>query len=297
VAVRAAPSVRYLARKLGVDLAQVPGTGPSGRILVEDLATHVKPRIESGKSSKAEEHPEYGTPGTRIKFQGVRRKIAEHLVMATRTIPHYSYIDECDVTDLVRLRESLRETYSQAGFRLTFVAFYVKAAAAALQDVPMVNSMLDDAKGEIVLHAQYHIGVAASTPSGLIVPVIHDADKKDLAHIAAEVETLSSAARAGKARLEDLRGGTFTRTAIGNVGGIISTPVINFPEVAILGIGKIVKRPVYDSAGNLQPRDMVYLSFSFDHRIVDGAVGAAFGNAVRRRLENPALLLLPDKLI
>lgn len=290
VSVRAAPSVRLLARKLGVDLAHVRGSGPGGRVLVEDLSAQVKPAAER---KPAEPRSDYGTPGTRVKLQGVRRKIAEHLVHAKHTAPHYSYVDECDVTDLVRLRESLKELFAQAGAKLTYLAFVVKAVAAALKEVPVVNASLDDATGEIVLHDRYHVGVAVATPQGLLVPVVRDVDKKDLTQLAREIERLGDEARSGKAKRDDLRGGTFTVTSIGNVGGLFSTPVLNHPEVGILGIGKIVKRPVFDAAGNVKPADLLYLSFSFDHRVVDGAVGAAFGNAVIRRLQNPALLLLP----
>jgi pyruvate dehydrogenase E2 component (dihydrolipoamide acetyltransferase)/2-oxoisovalerate dehydrogenase E2 component (dihydrolipoyl transacylase) len=292
--VRAAPSVRYLARKLGVDLARVRGSGPGGRILLDDLPARVL--APAAEPPADEVRLDYGTPGTRIKLHGVRRKIAEHMVLAKRTIPHYSYVDECDVTELVRLRDSLRDTFAQAGAKLTYLAFFVKAVVAALREVPIVNASLDDEAGEIVLHAHYHIGIAVSTPSGLIVPVIHDADQKDLAQIARDIDRLSTAARAGKIRLEDLRGGTFTITSIGGVGGLISTPVINHPEVAILGVGKVVKRPVFDSAGKVCAADLIYLSFSCDHRVLDGAVAAAFGNAIIRRLQNPALLLLPEKL-
>jgi pyruvate dehydrogenase E2 component (dihydrolipoamide acetyltransferase)/2-oxoisovalerate dehydrogenase E2 component (dihydrolipoyl transacylase) len=147
-----------------------------------------------------------------------------------------------------------------------------------------------------VLHDRYHIGIAVATPNGLIVPVIRDADRKDLAEIAREAERLSADARAGKTRLEDLRGGTFSITSIGNLGGLFSTPVINHPEVAILGIGKIVKRPVYDAAGAIRPADLVYVSLSFDHRVLDGDVGTAFGNALLRQLSQPATLVLPDQL-
>jgi pyruvate dehydrogenase E2 component (dihydrolipoamide acetyltransferase)/2-oxoisovalerate dehydrogenase E2 component (dihydrolipoyl transacylase) len=296
VTIKAAPSVRQLARKLGLDLAQVRGTGPQGRILIDDLTAHVKAAMTREERPAAPPPPDYGTPGTRIKLIGLRRKIAEHMVLSKRTIPHYSYVDECDVTDLVRMRESLRETFAQAGVKLTYLAFLVRAAVAALKEVPIANSSLDEAAGEIVLHDRYHIGVAVATPGGLIVPVVRDADRKDLVQIAREIERLSSEARTGKTRLEDLRGSTFTITSIGGIGGLISTPVINHPEVAILGIGKVVKRPVYDPAGNLRPADLVYLSFSFDHRVLDGAVGAAFANALIRRLQNPATLLLSEKL-
>jgi pyruvate dehydrogenase E2 component (dihydrolipoamide acetyltransferase)/2-oxoisovalerate dehydrogenase E2 component (dihydrolipoyl transacylase) len=292
-AVKAAPSIRQLARKLGVDLTTVRGSGPGGRILLDDLSPFLKRGLETATPPPAPIQ-DFGRPGTHIKLQGVRRKIAEHMVLAKRTIPHYSYMDECEVTELVRLRDNLRLQFEQAGTRLSYLAFFVKAVVGALKDVPIVNSSLDEAAGEIVLHDHYHIGIAVATSNGLIVPVIHDADRKDLFQLAGEIERLSSETRSGKIRLEDLRGGTFTITSIGNVGGLISTPVINHPEVAILGIGKIVKRPAYEPSGNLRPADMLYLSFSFDHRVVDGAVGAAFGNAISRRLQNPALLLLQE---
>jgi pyruvate dehydrogenase E2 component (dihydrolipoamide acetyltransferase)/2-oxoisovalerate dehydrogenase E2 component (dihydrolipoyl transacylase) len=297
--VKAAPSVRYMARKLGIDLGQLRGSGPEGRVLIEDLSSALQVAApQPGASSPAaqpEARPDYGRPGMRLKVQGLRRKIAEHMVLAKRTIPHYSYVDECDVTELVQLRQGMRDHVATSGLKLTYLPFFVKAAARALREIPLVNSSLDETVGEIVLHDHYHIGIAVATPAGLIVPVIKDADRKDLIEIAHEADRLSTAARAGKARLEDLRGGTFTITSIGGVGGLISTPVINHPETAILGIGKIVKRPVYDAAGMLRPADLVYLSFSFDHRVIDGAVGAAFGNALIRELAHPVVLLLPEK--
>jgi 2-oxoisovalerate dehydrogenase E2 component (dihydrolipoyl transacylase) len=292
--VKAAPSVRYLARKLGIDLQNVGGSGPEGRILIEDLTPLVQSAAPNAKRHAAQ--VDYGTPGARIKLQGLRRKIAERMARSMQTIPHYSYVDECDVTDLVRLRESLKEPFAQAGVKLTYLAFVVKAVAGALKDVPLVNASLDESGGEIVLHDHYHIGVAVATPAGLIVPVVHDVDKKDLGQIAREIDSISTDARANKIQLDSLRGGTFTVTSIGNIGGLFSTPIINPPEVGILGIGKIVKRPVFDAAGIVKPADLLYLSFSFDHRVLDGAVGAAFGNAVLRRLQNPAVLLLPETL-
>ena len=296
--IKAAPSVRYLARKLGINLSQVRGTGPGGRILLDDLSNRLREAGPDGSArpAPAEPRPDYGRPGTRVKLQGVRRKIAEHMVLAKRTIPHYSYVDECDVTELVRVREGLRETYARAGVKLTYLAFIVKAVVKALQEVPVVNASLDEQAGEIVLHDRYHIGIAVATPTGLLVPVVRDADRKSLADVAREIERLSQEARTGRARLEDLRGGTFTVTSIGGIGGLISTPIINHPEVGILGVGKVVKRPVYDDAGNLRPADVVYLSFSFDHRVLDGAIGAVFGNAVIRHLQNPLPLVVPEPL-
>jgi pyruvate dehydrogenase E2 component (dihydrolipoamide acetyltransferase)/2-oxoisovalerate dehydrogenase E2 component (dihydrolipoyl transacylase) len=288
--VKAAPSVRLMARKLGIDLTTIHGSGPQGRIVVGDLTTQM-PTPTGERTKPAEPRPDYGTPGTRIKLQGLRRRIADHLVLAKRTIPHYSYVDECDVTELVHLREAFKEPYAQRGVRLTYLAFFVKAVVGALKEVPLVNASLDEAGGEIVLHDRYHIGVAVATPGGLIVPVVHDADRKDIAATARDIERLTNDARTGKSKREDLRDGTFTVTSVGNIGGLISTPIINHPEVGILGVGKVVKRPVYNATGQIRPADIVYLSFSFDHRVVDGAVGAAFGNAVVRRLQKPAEML------
>ncbi len=290
VSVKAAPSVRYLARKLGLDLSGISGSGPDGRILLDDVTTRLT-RQTPDEPRPAKRPPDFGKPGTRIKLQGLRRKIAEHMVLATQTIPHYSYVEECEVTELVRLRESLRESFAAAGVKLTYLPFFIKAVAAALKEVPIVNASLVEADSEIVLHDRYHIGIAVSTPSGLIVPVIRDADQKDLATLAREIERLSNDARNGKAKLDDLRGGTFTITSVGNLGGLFSTPVINHPEVGILGLGKIVRRPVFDDAGQVRPADLIYLSLSFDHRVVDGAVGATFTNAILRTMRNPAALL------
>jgi 2-oxoisovalerate dehydrogenase E2 component (dihydrolipoyl transacylase) len=295
--VKAAPSVRQLARKLGVDLTALRGSGPEGRVLVEDLAPAVRrPSEDAPDAPPGRRPPDYGKPGTRVKLHGLRRIIAERLAEAKRTIPDYSYVDECDVTDLVKLRESLRPVYARAGVKLTYLAFFVKAAAAALKEVPLVNASLDEAAGEIVLHDRYDVGVAVATPAGLIVPVVREADKKDLGTIAREIERFGNAARAGRAKRDDLRGGTFTVTSVGNLGGLITTPIINPPEVGIMGVGKVVKRPVFDAAGQLRPADVVYFSFTFDHRVVDGAVGAAFANAVIDRVRNPAALLLPENL-
>lgn len=295
----AAPSVRMFARKLGVDLARVRGTGPGGRILIDDITPYLKPRggvadkpVATGTDTS---NLDFGVAGTRQKLLGLRRRIAEHMVAAKKHIPHYSYIDECDLTDLVRLRGQLRDPLAKAGVKLTYLAFFVKAAARALKDIPIVNSTFDEPAGEVVLHDRYHIGVAVAAPNGLIVPVVKEADRKDVMTIAAEIERLGNDAKAGKSKIDDLKGSTFTVTSVGGIGGLMSTPIINHPEVGIMGVGKVVKRPVYDAHGDLKPADIVYLSFSFDHRVVDGAVGAAFGNAVLRYLQSPALLLLPEK--
>lgn len=291
--VKAAPSVRLLARQLGIDLNQIAGSGPGGRVLVEDLKGNIAP--PEGRPPAARLKPDYGKPGTRIKLQGLRRLIAENMVRSKQTIPHYGYVDECDVTDLVRLREMLKKATSARGIKLTYLAFVVKATALALKEVPIVNAILDDKAEEIILHDRYHIGIAVAAPQGLIVPVVRDADRKSVFDIARDIERLSDEARTGKARRDDLLGATFTVTSIGSIGGLFSTPVINPPQVGILGIGKIVRRPVFDDAGNVRPADLMYLSFSFDHRVVDGAVGAAFGNVIIDQLRQAASLLVADQ--
>lgn len=292
----AAPSVRHMARRLGIDLRQVTGSGPGGRILIEDLGRNMpaadraetQPRVDP----LAELRPALGQAGTRIALRGVRRAIAERMVHAKHTAPHYSYVDECDVTEMVRLRTGLKEALGQQGIRLTYLAFAVHAVSRALVEVPIVNASLDDEREEIILHAERHIGVAVATPQGLIVPVIRNADRLSLGEIAAEVQRLSEKARQGKCDREELLGGTFTVTSIGNIGGLISTPILNHPQVGILGLGKVVRRPMYDAAGQIVPADMLYLSYSFDHRVVDGAIGAVFGNEVSRRLKNAAAMLV-----
>jgi pyruvate dehydrogenase E2 component (dihydrolipoamide acetyltransferase)/2-oxoisovalerate dehydrogenase E2 component (dihydrolipoyl transacylase) len=290
--IKAAPSVRYMARKLGIDLGRIRGTGPEGRIVIDDLAGQMPKIGRETETAPAEPRADYGKPGTRVKLTGLRRKVAEHMVVAMRTIPHYTYIDECEVTDLIRLREQLKEPFAHQGAKLTYLAFFVKAVVVALKEVPIVNSTLDEAANEIVLHKRWNIGIAVAAPGGLIVPVIHDADKKNLLDIARDIDRLSTDAKSGHAKLEDLRGGTFTITSIGGIGGLIATPVINHPEVGILGLGKVIKRPVYDANGNVRPADLIYLSLSLDHRVVDGAVGAAFANVIIRQLQNPAALLM-----
>ncbi len=290
-AVKAAPSVRLMARKLGIELASVHGSGPAGRILIDDLAAHVAAPVAHASGSP-QVPADFGKPGTRVKFTGLRRKIAEHMVKSKHAIPHYTYIDECDVTDLVKVRESLKEPFVKKGVKLTYLAFFVKAVAAALKEVPIANASLDEEAGEIVLHDHFHIGIAVATTGGLILPVVHDAEKMSLLDVAKDIERVSADARQGKSQLDDLRGGTFSITSIGNLGGLFATPIIPHPQVGILGVGKIVKRPVYDEHGQIKPADMLYLSLSFDHRVLDGAVGAALGNAIIRQLQNPAALLV-----
>jgi pyruvate dehydrogenase E2 component (dihydrolipoamide acetyltransferase)/2-oxoisovalerate dehydrogenase E2 component (dihydrolipoyl transacylase) len=286
-----------LARKLGVDLSRLQGSGPNGRILVDDVTTvYEQSRAAAVARPSQRTHTplfDLGRPGTRVKLAGLRRLTAERMTLSAQTIPQATYVEETNVTDLVRLRESLKPTLEQRGSRLTYLPFMVKAVALALREVPIVNASLEDASREIVLHDHYHIGVAVATPNGLIVPVVKDADQLDLLGIASEIERLSTDARAGKSSRDDLQGATFTITSVGNFGGILSTPMVNPPEAAILGIGRIVRRPVFDDRGQVVPADLVHLSLTFDHRLLDGAVAAVFVNAIVSHLRAPAALLLP----
>lgn len=305
---KAAPAVRRRARQLEIDLTCVNGTGPGGRIVMEDLTAFVENPSQGGPSGAsaatagvATRSPQTKTttddkgpqPGSRIPLIGLRKKIAEHMVRSKTEIPHYSFVDECDVTDLVRIRERLKPEMAKDDVKLTYLAFVVKATAEALREFPLINASLDAEQNEIVLHDHYHIGVATATPKGLVVPVIKNADQLGLKQIAQSIQELSGKARDGGIGRDDLLGATFVITSIGGIGGLISTPIINQPNVGIMGLGKIVKRPMYDDAGAIHPADMMYLSYSFDHRVIDGAIGAEFNNAVIRRLQNPTAWLIP----
>ena len=285
--VAAAPSVRRLARDLGIDLSSVHGSGPDGRVLTSDVKPGVPPK------RPAPHAPDYGAPGTVVKIAGIRKVIAEQMVRAKRA-PHFTYVDEFDLTELVRLRAQLKEPFARAGAKLTYLPFVVKAVARALAEVPTVNATFDAEAGELTLHARIDIGVAVAGPAGLVVPVVRACAGRDVADIAGEIERLSGMVRAGKIARADLGHGTFTVSSIGGVGGLIATPILNAPEVGIVAVGKVVRRPVYDDRMQVVPADMGYFSFSFDHRVIDGAVAAHFGNVVARHLTHPAALLLGE---
>jgi pyruvate dehydrogenase E2 component (dihydrolipoamide acetyltransferase)/2-oxoisovalerate dehydrogenase E2 component (dihydrolipoyl transacylase) len=212
------------------------------------------------------------------------------MVNSKKTIPHYSYVDECNVTALLAWRNERKRPLYAEQVKLTSLPFYVKAVVAALKRVPVINASLDERSGEIVMHDAYHIGIATATPKGLVVPVIRHADQFDMVGIAREIERLIRGAQAGTLGRAELRGGTFTISSVGNFGGLVSTPIIHHPEVGIVAIGKVFVRPVYNDQGLIVPARIAYLSFSFDHRVVDGSVGAIFANAVIEQLEHPQLL-------
>ena len=290
---QAAPSVRRMARSLGIDLTSIAGSGPGGRITMEDVARAAKREPASGGAPTPPPLQfDLGQAGTTIPLAGLRRKVAEQMVRSAQSIPHYSYIDACDVTALVRLRDDLVGPLQAEGIKLTYLAFWVQAVVRALREVPIVNATFSEEDRTITLHDRYDIGIATATEKGLVVPVVRNADRLSLAETARTIDQLVQAVRSMRAKPDQLRGSTFTITSVGNFGGLASTPIINHPEVAIMGVGKIRRVPRYDEQGELRPVDEVYLSFSFDHRIVDGAVGALFANKVIELLRHPGRLLV-----
>lgn len=287
-AVRAMPQVRKLARELGVDLSEVRGTGPGGRVLRED--------VEAAAAARrgAEEAPAGGAAAPaearREALRGVRKAIAERMAESHRRVPAVTHVDECDVTELEATRRLANERWPE-GPRLTYLPFVVKAVAAALRRHPALNASLDEEAGEIVYHTVHHIGIAVDTPRGLLVPVLRDAGARDLRGLAAEIERLAEAARAGTIGAEELRGATFTVTSPGPYAGIMATPIVPLPQVAILGVHRAAERPVVRE-GQVVVRRTMNLSVTFDHRVVDGMTAARFLSEVIASLEHPALLFL-----
>jgi 2-oxoisovalerate dehydrogenase E2 component (dihydrolipoyl transacylase) len=286
----AAPAVRARAQALGVELATVRGSGPEGRVLHADLDALLRAgpaRLASGRPASAP-----ATDATReVKVIGLRRKIAQKMQESKRRIPHFTYVEEVDVTEMVALRDELNRQHGATRGELSPLAFVVRAVVRAVAAFPQVNARFDDEAGVLTLHDAVHLGVATQTDGGLMVPVLRQAQTLDLWAASATIARLAETARAGKATREELAGSTITVTSLGKLGGIVSTPVINHPEVAIVGINRIVARPVVH-AGAVQVRQMMNLSSSFDHRVVDGALAAAYIQRVRQLLEHPATLFI-----
>jgi 2-oxoisovalerate dehydrogenase E2 component (dihydrolipoyl transacylase) len=288
----ASPSVRRQARELSVDLAQVPGSGPDGRILHEDVVRFAARAGETARSAtpaSAQRHGERNGE-QQVPVIGLRRQIAQRMQEALR-IPHFTYVEEVDVTELEALRARLNAERARARGHLTVLPFLMRAIVLAVRSFPQLNARYDDAQGIVTRFAAVHIGIATQTDGGLLVPVVRHAEALDLWASAAEVARLADAARGGKARREELSGSTITITSLGPRGGIVTTPIINPPEVAIVGVNRIVERPVI-RAGAVVPRLLMNLSSSFDHRVVDGAHAADFVQALRGCLECPALLFV-----
>ena len=232
-----------------------------------------------------------GAREERVPIHGLRKRIYDKMAKSNSTAAHFTYVEEVDMSHLVALRERLNEAGSRKGVKLTFLPFIIKACVAALREFPSLNATVDDERQEIVLKHYYNLGIATATDEGLTVTVVHEADGKDLWSLAKEVERLAAAARDKRLSLQDVQGSTFTITSLGKEGGILATPIINWPEVAILGIHKIEKRPVVRD-DHIVIRDMMYVSCSFDHRLIDGHEGAAFVPSVRNYLEHPAMLFV-----
>lgn len=283
----ASPAVRLKAREAGIDLRQVPGTGPAGRITHEDLDAFLlrgaEPERRPGLARK--------TAVTDVKVVGLRRRIAEKMALAKARIPHITIVEEVNVTPLEELRATLNRKPTPERPKLTLLPFLMRAMVKALTEQPNLNALYDDEAGIIHQHAGIHIGIATQTPSGLIVPVVKHAEARDLWACGLELNRLAERARDGTATRDELTGSTITITSLGALGGIATTPVINHPEVAIVGVNKIMVRPVWDGT-TFVPRKMMNLSSSFDHRVIDGWDAAVFVQRLKELLENPATLFL-----
>jgi len=276
----AAPAVRALARELDVDLPGVRGTGPGGRVTKDDV------RAQAALNGAVAD----GTVEV-VPVRGLRRRIAEKMARSKRTAAHFTFVEEVDVTELVRVKDRMARAAVEDGAKVTFLPFVLKAAVTALKKFPELNATFEEEKGEIHLKRWYDLGVAAATEQGLVVPVIRRADQRSLLELARELQRVAADSRAGKLRPEDVGGSTFTVTSLGAQGGLFATPVINFPEVAILGVHRIRPTPVVRD-GQVVVRDVMHLSLSSDHRVVDGHRAAAFVYEVIRYLEEPNLLFL-----
>ncbi len=285
---QASPAVRARAQKLGIDLGQVRGTGEGGRITHDDLDAVLVPAVGSRRAGSALAERNGVEP---VKVIGLRRKIAEKMQDAKRRIPHFAYVEEVDLSELEELRAHLNATKRNDQPKLTLLPFLMRALVLSLPDFPQINARFDDEQGVVYRHDNVDIGIATQTDNGLIVPVVRHAEARDVWDAATEVSRLAAAVRANTATKEELSGSTITITSLGALGGIVTTPVINHPEVAIIGINKLVERPVVKN-GAIVVRKMMNISSSFDHRVVDGYDAAAFIQRVKGLLEHPAALFI-----
>lgn len=314
----AAPATRKLARELGVDLRRVPPTGDAGRVTRQDVegyaaggaaaapepaapkAEPAAPKAEPAGGAKAPERAPARPPAEplrggnadeRTPIRGIRKRIYENMARSKHTAAHFTYVDECDTSALRELRDRTKTIAQAEGLKLSFLPFIVKAVVAALKKHPALNCLVDDAAQELVLKREYDIGIAAATEAGLTVPVLRGADRRSILDIAREIDRLGQSARDGKLRMEDLGGSSFTITSLGKLGGLFATPIVNYPEVAILGVHEMKKRPVVRD-DQIVIGEVMLLSLSFDHRIIDGHVGAAFARTIIELLEQPDRLLV-----
>jgi pyruvate dehydrogenase E2 component (dihydrolipoamide acetyltransferase) len=296
----AAPSVRKRAREMGVPIEEVEGSGEGGRVTLADLERYVKERESAAAAAapalEAAKPPSAGrndgaVKEERLPIRGLRKKIAEKMVKSAYTAPHVTGMDEVDVTKLVEIRTVLAKQLESESIKLTYLPFVIKAVTRALQEHPIFNAMVDEETNEIVLKKEYHIGIATATKEGLVVPVIKHADQKSIRELAMEIADLSEKAHRHTLRIDELQGSTFTITSTGAGGGWFATPIINYPEVAILGVHAIKRRPAV-VGDEIVIRDMMGLSLTFDHRVIDGEPAGRFMRTVARILEHPEQLLL-----
>ena len=283
--VLATPGVRRIAKTMGIDIALVESSGPHGRITEEDLKRH-----GDSLSGIKQDGDNYGET-TRVPLKGVRKTIARNMPIYQQTAAIVTHIDEADITELSLIQEKEKKLLEEKEIKLTFLPFILKAVIIALKDHPFINSTLDEKKSEIILKKYYNIGIGVDTKDGLIVPVIKDADKKSILQVAKEIKILAENARARTINIDDLNGGSFSITNIGAYGGIFATPIINYPEAAILATGRIQEKPVVINSA-IKIRKILPLSLSFDHRIIDGGMAARFINSIIKHIEDPGLLLL-----
>jgi pyruvate dehydrogenase E2 component (dihydrolipoamide acetyltransferase) len=293
--VPAAPSTRRYARELGVEIAEVPGTGPGGRIGQADVKEHVKTLLAGGGARRAAATPlpdfsKWGAVDVQ-PMSNIRRKTAEHLSAGWNAIPLVTQFDKADITDLEVFRQTYARRVEKTGGKLTVTAVLLKIVALALDRFPQFASSVDMANQTIVYKQYRHVGIAVDTPNGLLVPVIRDVDRKTIAEIAAELATVSQKARARKLSLDDMSGGVFTISNLGGIGGTAFTPLVNAPEVAILGVSRGTTEPVFVD-GEFEAREMLPLSLSYDHRVIDGADGARFLRFIAEALEQPLTAFL-----
>ncbi len=293
----ATPATRKLARDLGVDLRRIPPTGPSGRTTRDDVKGFVSsvgaqtPSAQPVAPARTPTRVDAQRGEERKPFVGIRRKIAQRMQMTKNTAAHFTFVEECDVTELKRVRKRLKSVAAEQGVNLSFLPFIVKAVVNSLKKHPILNTALDESTNELVYRYNYDIGIAAATDAGLMVPVVRDADRRSILDIAQEIERLGEGARAGSLTKDELTGSTFTITSLGKQGGLFATPILNHPEVGILGVHQMKRKPVV-RGDEIVIGDVMLLSLSFDHRIVDGHVGAAFAYDVIAYLEQPERLLL-----
>ena len=295
----AAPSVRRFAREIGVDVNHVPGSGPKGRVSAEDVKRHAKSlnegraAVSSGGGVAVPPLPNFEAFGEvrREAMSKMRRRTAQNMVLSVSVVPHVTQCGDADVTHLEAVRKRYGARIEKAGGKLTMTAILVKVAAVALRRFPVFNASVDMQRNEIVYKSYYNVGVAVDTGKGLVVPVIQDAARKSIAEIAADLTGISQRVRAGKIRIGDLEGGTFTISNVGGIGGTYFTPIVNYPEVAILGAGRAKQTPVLVD-GAWEPRLMLPLSLSYDHRIIDGAAGIRFLQWIIDAMEEPLLMSL-----